>query len=260
MKLIDNNDKQRKSPHRLTAILACCLMGISFLPACDPIGVDETYSYTSFSVKVIYSDTTYTFTYNGDTLLFYNQSLSQPLTIGRKDLEGTLRACRGESLELDTFLRLTPKETLSFIQLPGEKIKSYDPAEEDADEPTDRSCTKMRFFYKTNNVSVTADSVRFIWISSTKANLNLPGGTTQNFDTTVVHKGKLSDYVEFDNDKYADLGSGNTYFHYTHQTWNGSAWTGSTKKTMRTYADYKLATCEYSAALSFGIIFGVKWE
>jgi hypothetical protein len=235
------------------------LIGALFF-SCEQTGIDETYSYTSISVSVVYSDTTYLFTYNGDTVQY--AGLYLPLEISRKDLTGTLRAYRGEALELDTLVQLSPGEKLSFIQFSGEKIKFYDAGANGGDEPdpTDPACTKARFFYKTSSLDVANDSLRFIWLSSDKASLSLPGAKSAAFDTIVVHRGKLSDYVEFDTGEYAPA---NTYFYYTRQTWNGSAWTGTAKTatTLRTtLTGYKFAAYEYTSGLQFELIFGTKWE
>jgi hypothetical protein len=191
----------------------------------------------------------------------YNQSYYIPLEILRKDSVGVFRAYRGNMLDMDTTLHISPKDTLTFIQLPGEKIKFYDAnAAESEPAPTDTTCTKVRFIYKADYHA--ADSLRFIWLSSTKASLNLPGATSQSFDTIVAYKGKLSPYVEFDTDKYKAAGN-STYFYYMRQTWNGTAWTGSTKTAMTnttiTGATYKFATFKIlTSELTF--LFGVKWK
>lgn len=217
-------------------------------------------SYTTFSVDVVYADTTYTFTYNGDTVE-YISSYYKPLEILRKDSVGVFRAYKGKVLDMDTTLHLKPMAKLTFIQLPGEKIKFYDAnAAESEAAPTDSTCTKARFTY--NAAYHTADSLRFIWLSSTKASLSLPGATAQNFDTIVVHKNKLSPYVEFDTDKYRAAGS-STYFYYMRQTWNGTAWAGTAKTAMNnstiTGATYKFATFKMlTSELTF--LFGVKWK
>lgn len=240
-------------------ILAFCLMGAFALVSCDLSDTRKelaSISYTDFSVSVVYSDTTYTFTYNGDPVE-YNQSYYIPLEILRKDSVGVFRAYKGKALEMDTTLHISPKETLTFIQLPGEKIKFYDAnAAENEPAPTDSTCTKVRFTY--NAAYHTADSLRFIWLSSTKASLSLPGATAQNFDTIVAYKNKLSSYVEFDTDKYKAAGN-STYFYYIRQTWSGTAWTGTTKTAMNnntiTGATYKFATF----SLNQGFLFGTEW-
>ncbi|MGC3977448.1 MAG: hypothetical protein QM751_03985 [Paludibacteraceae bacterium] len=249
----------RKGLH--IGILACCLIGTFAFTSCDLSDTRDqlaSISFTTFSVSVVYSDTTYTFTYNGDTVQ-YNQSYYIPLQILRKDSVGVLRAYKSKTLELDTTLHVSPIEAFTFIQLPGEKIKFYD-ASAAADEPapTDSTCTKARFIYKADYHA--ADSLRFVWMSSTKASLSLPGATAPSFDTIVMHKGKLSPYVEFDTDKYKAAGS-NTYFYYTRQTWNGTAWTGSTKTAMGTItgATYKFATFQLGTS-EWKFLFGSKWK
>jgi hypothetical protein len=243
---------------RLAIIL--CLACAACLSSCEQIGIDETYSFTSFTVKVVYSDTTYLFTCNGDTIPFYGYYYP-PVSIGRKDLSSSmLRAYRGDVLELDSLVHLSPLETLTFIQLPGEKIKLYDAnAGGDEPDPTDATCVKVRF---TPAKNIDADSLRFIWMSSSKANLSLPGSKFDIIDTTVVYKAGLSKYVELDTDRYAEAGS-STYFHYTRQTWDGSAWTGSSKTAVpnnfKTLAGYKFATFEISAIWQFTLLFGEKW-
>jgi hypothetical protein len=242
--------------------LAFCLIGTFALASCDLSDTRDqlaSISYTSFSVNVIYADTTYTFTYNGDTVE-NNSSYYKPLEILRKDSVGVLRAYKGKVLDMDTTLHLKPMAKLTFIQLPGEKIKFYDAnAAESEPAPTDSSCTKVRFTY--NAAYHAADSLRFIWLSSTKANLSLPGATAQNFDTIVTYKNKLSPYVEFDTDKYKAAGN-STYFYYMRQTWNGTAWTGTTKTAMTatiiTGATYKFIT--YSWNPGQGFLFGTKWK
>jgi hypothetical protein len=231
-----------------------------FLVSCDLSDTRDqlaSISYTTFSVKVVYSDTTYTFTYNGDTVE-YASSYYVPLEILRKDSVGVFRAYRGSTLELDTILHISPKETLSFIQMPGETIKFYDAdAAESEPAPTDTTCTKVRFTYPSSYS--TADSLRFIWLSSTFGNLTLPTATSEKFDTIMVYKNKFSPYVEFDTDKYKAAGK-NTYFYSIRQTWSGTAWTGSTKTAMTatiiTGATYKFITYSWTQ----GFLFGTKWE
>jgi hypothetical protein len=239
-----------------------CLIVTLALSSCDLSDTRDqlaSISYTTFSVDVVYSDTTYTFTYNGDTLEEYSGLSSYvPLEILRKDSVGVFRAYRGSTLELDTILHISPKETLTFIQMPGETIKFYDAdAAESEPAPTDTTCTKVRFTYpSTYN---TADSLRFIWLSSSKASLSVPGATSASFDTIVVYKNKFSAYVEFDTDKYKAAGN-STYFYYIRQTWSGTAWSGSTKTAMTatiiTGATYKFITYSWTQ----GFLFGTKWE
>jgi len=250
----------KKSPHWHMGILAFCLIsGILAFSSCEKIGMAETYSYTTFSVDVVYADTTYTFTYNGDTLEKYSGTSNYvPLEIGREDSVGVFRAYRGgDSLELDTTIHISPKDTLAFIQLPGQKITFYDAdATESEDAPTDTTCTKARFTYA--STYSTYDSLRFVWLSSTKASLSLPGATSASFDTVVVYRNKFSAYVEFDSDKYSAAGY-STYFYYIRQTWGGTAWTGSTKTkltdTTLTGATYKFVTYSWSQ----GFLFGTEW-
>lgn len=245
-------------------ILAFCLIGTFALASCDLSDTRDqlaSISYTTFSVNVIYADTTYTFTYNGDTVE-YASSYYIPLQILRKDSVGVFRAYKGKIMELDTTLHISPIESLTFIQLPGEKIKFYDAnAAESEPAPTDSTCTKARFTY--NAAYHTADSLRFIWLSSTKASLSLPGATSQSFDTIVVHKGKLSSYVEFDTDKYKATGN-STYFYYIRQTWNGTTWTGTAKTAMNnntiTGATYKFATFQLTGTSGLQFLFGIKWK
>jgi len=265
---IKNNHMRdnKKSPHWHMGILAhCrtfayCLMATFALISCDLSDTRDqiaSISYTTFSVDVVYADTTYTFTYNGDTLE-YASSYYVPLEILRKDSVGVFRAYRGgDSLELDTTIHISPKDTLAFIQLPGQKITFYDAdATESEDAPTDTTCTKARFTYA--STYSTYDSLRFVWLSSTKASLSLPGATSASFDTVVVYRNKFSAYVEFDSDKYSAAGY-STYFYYIRQTWGGTAWTGSTKTkltdTTLTGATYKFVTYSWSQ----GFLFGTEW-
>jgi hypothetical protein len=233
------------------------LSGLLLFTACELDGIkEETYSYARiFDIDLVYSDTTYTFTYNG---VAYDSIGGYVL---RKDTIGTLRAYRGDKLELDSTIHFTPWSTMSLIQLPGEKIKFYDANAAESDPaPTDSTCTKVRFIYKADYHA--ADSLRFIWLSSTKANLSLPGAKAESFDTIVVHKNKLSPYVEFDTDKYKAAGN-STYFYYIRQTWNGTAWTGSTKTAMTnttiTGATYKFATFRVLTS-EFSFLFGATWR
>lgn len=235
------------------------LSGLLLFTACELDGVkEETYSYARiFNIDLVYSDTTYTFTYNG---VAYDSIMLNGYVL-RKDTIGTLRAYRGDSLELDSVIHFTPWSTLSFIQLPGEKIKFYDPDDVESEPaPTDSTCTKARFIYKADYHA--ADSLRFIWLSSTKASLTLPGAMSQSFDTIVAHKGKLSPYVEFDTDKYKAAGN-STFFYYIRQTWNGTAWSGTTKTAMTnttiTGATYKFATFKILTS-EFSFLFGTTWK
>jgi hypothetical protein len=229
------------------------------LPACDPIDTDETYSYTSLNIKVLFSEATYLFTYNGDTVQWNPAGFYKPLTIARKDLTGTLRACRGETPELDTLLHLEPAATLSFIQLPGEKIKFYSDSDNDEPEPADESCTKLRLTYSGDYNA--ADSLRFVWLCSKKANLSLPGATAETIDTLMLYKNRLSRYLELDTDKYSAEGA-NTYFFYIRQTWNGSAWTGTAKTKITSdatwTAEYRFATYQISNTGWLQLLFGTK--
>ena len=253
-----------KSLHKYIGTLAYCLIGtfVFLLSSCDLSDTRDqlaSISYTHLKVNVVYADTTYTFTYDGDTVQ-YASSYYIPLLILRKDSVGVFRVYRGNTLELDTTLHLKPEAALTFIQLPGEKIKFYDAdAGESEPAPTDSTCTKIRFTY--NAAYNTADSLRLIWINSKKASLNLPGATAVNFDTLMLYKNKLSHYVEFDTDKYKATGS-NTYFFYTRQTWSGSAWTGTTKTAMTntaiTGATYKFATYQFGSEFSY--LFGSTWK
>ncbi|MBP1676434.1 MAG: hypothetical protein H6Q20_993 [Bacteroidetes bacterium] len=244
------------TPHFLKYALAI-LSGLLLFTACELDGVkEETYSYARiFNINLVYADSTYTFTYNG---VAYDSIGEYVLS---KDTIGTLRAYRGDKLELDSTIHFTPWSTMSLIQLPGEKIKFYDAnAAESEPAPTDSTCNKARFIYKADYHA--ADSLRFIWLSSTKASLTLPGAMSQSFDTIVAYKNKLSAYVEFDTDKYRAAGS-STYFYYMRQTWNGTAWSGTTKTTMTnttiTGATYKFATFRILTS-EFSFLFGTTWK
>jgi hypothetical protein len=237
--------------------ITAALLPLTMFTACELDEIrEDTVSYARiFSINVVYADTTYRFTWNGEPYESFGGYVL------RTDTVGTLRAYRDDELELDTAIYFAPGSKLQFIQLPGEKIKFYDAAAGESEpDPTDPTCTKARFFYREGSLAAANDSLRFIWLSSAKANLSLPGAKSTAFDTIVIHRGKLSDYVEFNTDKYAP---DNTYFHYTRQTWNGSAWTGTAKTatTLHTaVTGYKFATCEYTSGLQFQLIFGNKWE
>jgi hypothetical protein len=220
---------------------------------------EETFSYTPiFNINVVYSDTTYHFTWNDE---HYNSIKAQGGYVLLKDTVGTLRAYRGDELELDSAFHFTRGSTLHFIQLPGEKIKFYDSAATGGDEPdpADPTCVKARFVL---SKYIDADSLRFIWMSSTKKNLSLPGSKFDIIDTTVVYKSTWSKYVELDTDRYAE-GGNSTYFHYTRQTWDGSKWTGSSKTAAPNgfaAKGYRFVTFEITTSWQFHFLFGTAWE
>jgi hypothetical protein len=240
----------------------------AMVTACEKIDTDDSWSFTSLNIRITFTDTLYLFTYNGETFQKVpGYQLYYPLHISRRDTTGRFCAYRGneETLELDTVIRFRPASTLTFIQLPGEAIKFYDAGEAEAEpEPANSACTKVRFTYQADFSE--ADSLRLIWMSSKKANLNLPGAKADALDTVMLYRNGLSRYVEFDTERYRAEDS-NTYFFYTRQTWNGSAWTGSTKTAVFTsngsniLSRYKFATCRFQQSNGNIVpLFGTLWE
>jgi hypothetical protein len=240
----------------------------AMVTACEKIDTDDSWSFTQLRIDIVFTDTPYLFTYNGEAFqkLYPSGQLYYPLYVSRRDTAGRFCAYRDEeTLELDTVLHFRPGSTLTFIQLPGETIKFYNSGEAEAEpNPANSACTKVRFTYQADFSE--ADSLRLIWMSSKKANLNLPGAKADALDTVMLYRKGLSRYVEFDTERYRAEDS-NTYFFYTRQTWNGSAWTGSAKTAVFTsngsniLSRYKFATCQFQQ--SNGIIaplFGTLWE
>lgn len=254
--------KNGKTTNWIIGTLTYCLIGTFFSCTTDGDYLYSDGTYTKIAVTLVYADTTYTFMYAGDTIgsIEENGSGFVNAYIPLRDTVGELSVYRGSSLELDTVIHLTSVQSISaytytFLQLPGEKIKFYNVDGGDADAPTDSTCTKLRFLY--DSEYNTADSLRFIWLSSTKASLSLPGATSESFDTLMVYKDKLSNYVEFDTDKYADSGN-STYFYYIRQTWSGAAWTGSTKVKSGVTLYYQLATYRLGTS-GWTFLFGTTW-